>query len=260
MKTSFKTIFATAAVAAAVFISSSCSKDDGKYDMSYYFPSAVVTVKPLDAEGSSFYMQLDDKTTLKPVNITKSPYKGREVRAFVNYTVSDENSGEYDFAVKVNWIDSLLTKNMAPDKTPDNGKEYGNDPIEIIKGFPTVVEDGYMTLGFVTRTAGYGAKHGVNLIYTGNPDATDDADKYVVEFRHDANGDSYGNMAEGYAAFRLDGENGLPDTEGKTVKLTLKWISYSGEKSVQFDYCTRQSGGTGEDASDINTENLLKLQ
>lgn len=39
-------------------------------------------------------------------------------------------------------------------------------------------------------------------------------------------------------AFKLDG---LPDTEGKTVKLALKWKSFSGDKSAEFDYCTRKS-------------------
>ena len=33
----------------------------------------------------------------------------------------------------------------------------------------------------------------------------------------------------------------LPDTEGKTVKLKLKWKSFNGEKTAEFDYCTRKS-------------------
>ena len=249
MKTIFKTIIAVSSVAATSFISWSCMKDDGGYDMSLYFPSAVVTVKPLDAEGSSFYMQLDDKTTLKPVNITKSPYKEKEVRAFVNYNYTNDDSGEYDYAVNINWIDSLLTKQMADNTLEDIDKEYGTDPVEILRGW-TVVEDGYFTIDFATKTAGYGGKHWINLVYTGNPEATEDSEKYVVEFKHDADGDNYGRMAEGYVAFRLDGEYGLPDTEGKTVKLTLKWNSYSGPKSAPksatFNYCTRGSGASGD--------------
>lgn len=31
------------------------------------------------------------------------------------------------------------------------------------------------------------------------------------------------------------------DTEGKTVKLKLKWKSFNGEKTAEFDYCTRKS-------------------
>lgn len=43
---------------------------------------------------------------------------------------------------------------------------------------------------------------------------------YEVEFRHNAFGDVYGEPADGLVAFNLDS---LPDTEGKTVKLKLKW-------------------------------------
>ena len=275
MERRIKTLIAAAAIAATSIISWSCLKDDGPYyDMSYYYPNAVVTVKPLDDEGSSYYMQLDDNTTLMPLNIKSSPYKGKEVRAFVRYNETQEDAGEYDKAVNIVWIDSLRTKAMAPDMGDGNESAYGSDPVEIIKGFPTVVEDGYMTLGFVTMTAGYGARHDVNLIYTGNPDATEDSEKYVVEFRHNANGDNCGNLAEGYVAFRLDeieGKDGttegLPDTEGKTVKLTLKWNSIRyGDRSVQFDYCTRESSGEIEGAGEaegsgdgIDTASLLRL-
>ena len=275
MKTGIRTITAAAALGVAALISWSCSKPAGPPpDPPIHYPNAVVTVKPLDDKGSSFYMQLDDNTTLMPLNIKESPYKGKEVRAFVRYNETQEDAGEYDKAVNIVWIDSLRTKAMAPDLKEENSQKYGSDPVEIIKGFPTVVEDGYMTLGFVTMTAGYGARHDVNLIYTGNPDATEDSEKYVVEFRHNANGDNYGNLAEGYVAFRLDeieGKDGttegLPDTEGKTVKLTLKWNSIRyGDRSVQFDYCTRESSGEIEGAGEaegsgdgIDTASLLRL-
>ena len=51
-------------------------------------------------------------------------------------------------------------------------------------------------------------------------------------------GDVYGEPADGLVAFNLDS---LPDTEGKTVKLKLKWKSFNGEKTAEFDYCTRKS-------------------
>ena len=59
-----------------------------------------------------------------------------------------------------------------------------------------------------------------------------------MEFCHNAFGDTNGRMGDGLVAFKLDG---LPDTQGKTVKLTLKWNSFSGEKSAEFDYCTRKA-------------------
>lgn len=96
-----------------------------------------------------------------------------------------------------------------------------------------------------------GKKHFVNLLSTNNPD-----DPYEVEFRHNAYGDTYGQYGDGLVAFRL---SDLPDTEGKTVKLTLKWKSFSGEKSAQFDYCTRKSSG-GSDESLTEVRNNLNLQ
>ena len=59
---------------------------------------------------------------------------------------------------------------------------------------------------------------------------------YEVILYHDADGDVHGQVADGVIAFRL---NDLPDTEGETVDLTLRWNSFSGEKSAQFKYRTR---------------------
>lgn len=66
-----------------------------------------------------------------------------------------------------------------------------------------------------------GKAHFVNLLHVPEAD-----NPYVVEFRHNAYGDVYGREADALVAFSLDR---LPDTEGKTVKLTLKWNSFSGE-------------------------------
>ena len=81
-----------------------------------------------------------------------------------------------------------------------------------------------------------------------NPD-----NPYEVEFRHNAYGDTYGNPDDGLVAFKLDE---LPDTEGKTVKLKLKWKSFSGDKSAEFDYCTRKSVTPSEPAAAAVRSNL----
>lgn len=96
----------------------------------------------------------------------------------------------------------------------------------------TIAEDGYLTLRFATRW-GNGQPHFVNLISTQNPD-----NSYEVEFRHNAFGDTEGKMGDALVAFKLDE---LTDTQGETVKLKLKWNSFSGEKSAEFDYCTRKA-------------------
>lgn len=211
----------------------SCHKhEDNNHDI--YFPNALVTVKPIS--DNDFYLQLDDRTALLPVGTSRLPFGKKEVRALVNYTATEFPEGadkeKYAGAVKINWIDSLLTKQPKPDMGEDNDKTYGNDPVEIMKSWMTVVEDGYITLDFATVCGNPNIKHEVNLLTGGNPE-----NPYEVEFRHNAHGDICGTTGNGLVAFSLAG---LPDTEGKTVKLTLKWKSFSGPKSVEFDYCTRK--------------------
>lgn len=223
--------FIMAAALTSIMGLSSCLDDD---DENYYYinyPNALVTVKS-DA-NDSFFLQLDDSTTLLPVNLASSPFGDKEVRALANIEEVDEPSGAYTKAVHINWIDSILTKPIATDLGEENDQTYGTDPVEIVKDWVTIAEDGYLTLRFRTVWGAGFQPHFVNLLLGNNPD-----NPYEVEFRHNAYGDTYGESGDALVAFKLDG---LPDTEGKTVKLTLKWKSFSGDKSAEFDYCTRKS-------------------
>ena len=227
---------AASLLTAAAFSLQSCRDDQ---DDSIYFPSALVTVKP-DAENTSFRMQLDEETELWPVNIRKSPFGTKEVRALVNYREPTDaelkEGGIYAGLVHVyvNWIDSVLTKpldvNLGAEK---NRQVYGDDPVEIVNDWVTVAEDGYLTLRIRTRWGWQ--KHRLTLVYR------DDADSpYVVRFHHDANNDPGDRVGDALVAFRLED---LPDTKGETVDLTLEWNSFSGPKSAKFKYCTRKASG-----------------
>lgn len=226
MKT-LKFILITVGIACSTLFLQSClDDDDDNWNLRY--PNALVTVKPINA--NSFYLQLDDSTTLLPTNISSSPYGSKEVRALVNVKETGEPGAGYDKAVYINWMDSILTKTIAPDLGSDNDEIYGTDPIEIINDWVTIVEDGYLTLRFRSIYGNSGKAHFVNLL------ATDPANPYEVEFRHNAYGDTYGTERDALVAFNL---NSLPDTGGATVKLKLKWKSFSGDKSIEFDYRTR---------------------
>lgn len=252
-----KILLAVALPAVALTVQSCLNDDDSYYDsLALMQPNAIVTVKPLD--GGGFYMQLDDNTTLKPLNMDKSPYK-TETRAFVNYVESDADGGDYDQAVNINWIDSLLTKPMVqvPETVEDLDAEYGNDPVEILRSWATLIEDGYFTINFMTCTNGGSTKHRVNLI---QPDPTK---PYELEFRHDADGDTAGMRAQGVAAFKLSALNLV---QGEKITITLKWKSYSGEKSYDFEYTPGESVSSGEGGSgdggdtDAGTANVLSLE
>lgn len=207
----------------------SCSTDD---DNDWYWssvPNALVTVK---LAGDGCYLQLDDSTTLLPTNL-KKPFGDKEVRALVNYTVSNQKDPKYSAVVNVNWIDSILTKKPVPSLATEkeNDEKYGNDAVDIVRDWVTLAEDGYLTLRFRTLWGGVKA-HTINLVADVNP-----KNPYEVELRHNANGDPLLRWGDGLVAFDLN--DILPDTHGKTVKLTIKWKSTAGNKSVDFDYCSR---------------------
>ena len=152
----------------------------------------------------------------------------------MNFDETNESSGIYSKAVNINWIDSILTKPIAPDLgVTSNDSIYGSDPVEIVNDWVTIAEDGYLTLRFRTIWGDRNKAHFVNLLTGKDPE-----NPYEVEFRHNAYGDVYGAYADGLVAFKLDS---LPDTNGNTVKLKLKWKSFDGDKSVEFNYCSRKS-------------------
>lgn len=216
----------------SVFTLGSCNNDDDYIWVGYPpLPNALVTVKPID--GGGFYMQLDDSTTMYPVNMNVAPYGDKEVRALVSVREVKPEVEGYSKSVFVNWLDSILTKQAVPYPADGDVSEYGDDAIEIVRDWVNIAEDGYLTLRFRTRWGDGGVPHYVNLLTGVNPD-----DPYEVEFKHNAFGDVNGIMGDALVAFRL---SDLPDTEGKTVKLTLKYKSFSGEKSVTFDYCSRKA-------------------
>lgn len=224
-----KTLLLTVTLS-GTFALSSCLDDDDNYYYNMGAYNGIVTAKT-DTDGT-FFLQLDDSTTLLPANIASSPFGDKEVRALLNFDYAEESPGKYDKAAHVFWIDSILTKPMATDLGEKNDSVYGTDPIDIVSDWVNIAEDGYLNLHFRFVTNHTGNKHFVNLLPTNNPD-----NPYEVEFRHNAYGDNYGKPGDGMVAFKLDA---LPDTEGKTVKLKLKWKSYSGEKTAEFNYRSPQ--------------------
>ncbi len=223
MKTKLWMMSALVALVAAAALQS-CNDDDDNRNLAY--PNALVTLKT-NASGT-FFLQLDDSTTVIPTNMKASPYGKKEVRALANINMDAKEPKDHVKSGYVNWLDSILTKNMAPNLGDKNDATYGNDPVELVKDWTTLVEDGYLTLRFRTYF-GYGKRHVLNLIPTGKP--------YEVELRHNAQGDDRRVVRDGLVAFRL---SSLPDTQGKEVELTVKWKSFNGDKSAKFKYRTRK--------------------
>ncbi len=193
----------------------------------------IVTVKP--TSDDAYYLQLDDNTTLWPVNITK-PAVSKEHRALVYFTRLSDSIPGYSHAVKLLRMDSVLTKTIAPNLGVENDSIYGADPVRMHENSVwskggVWIEDGYLNINFITYFGG-NKKHYLNLI-----PKTDSSNPYALEFRHHAFDDPKTTEQEGLVAFRL---NDLPSTDGETVKLQLTYLSYEGEKTIELDYKTRE--------------------
>ena len=231
-----KTLMLLMVVALTAVSLQSCDDDDDDYYPA--FNLATVTLKAPKVDGGKWFMQLDDSTTLEATNIASHPYDNRELRAYIRYNdIKDMASAPAStsaiqkmYSVNVLTIDTILTKKMDP-MVENTAEEYGSDPVEVVNSWETVAEDGYMNIRFRTRF-GYNGKHRMTLVHR-----TDAEDPYTVEFLHDANGDTNGQVADGMVTFRLDDSF----NEGNDpIEITLKWKSYSGEKSAKFKYTPRK--------------------
>lgn len=206
-----------------IFTQHSCSTIDD--DEAINRPTALVTVRPA-IDNDTFVMQLNDSVTLRPTNLKDSPFGQKEVRALVNYTPEEGNQNSR--SVYVNWIDSIRTKQPVQSQGAlVDAQQYGNDPIDIVRDWVTVAEDGYLTLRIRTAWGNAKVKHNINLL-TG----TDPNNPYEVELRHDAKGDVGGRVGDALIAFNL---NKMPHEGKQKLRFTLKWKSYLGDKSLNFD-------------------------
>lgn len=236
--------------AVALFASSmmfqSCLDNDDNDAASLGYPTAIVTVCPTNAGG--FEMRLDDKTTLYPSNMTTSPYGAKEVRALVNYTVDKNNEIDGAQYVSVNWLDSIRTKYPDVSLGEADAVTFGKDPIEIVKDWVTVAEDGYLTLRVRTIWGVGNNPHHISLLTGVNPD-----NPFELELRHDAKGDVSGDWKDALIAFNL---NLLPRNNGEMEKIKLRWNSFSGEKSAEFDIRLRPDIDAAEAAGFVSAASL----
>ena len=222
MRITKKTILAIGLIASSLTLNS-CDDNDNNEVLRR--PTALVTVYPSAPDG--FFMQLDESTSLVPTNMKASPFGDKKVRALVNYTIEERSYGGNQQSVYVNWIDSIRTKQpvMTQGSEEKNAKAFGNDPIEIVRDWVSVAEDGYVTLRIRTLWGGT-TKHVINLVSGVNKDNV-----YEFDLRHNAQGDTNGRMGDALIAFDL---NSLWKEHPKELKIKLNWLSFSGKKSVEL--------------------------
>jgi len=199
-----------------------CLNDDG-YSLDY-LQVDIATARPLD--DRSFYLTMDDSTTLwpaAPIGLHFQPDKNQ--RVLINYTLLGDHFQGYDYAIKVNRIDTILTKPIAESMGSQNDSIYGTDPVGIAAIW---VGDGFLNIEYKAFFSG-NVKHRVNLVR----DLTSSDTPYRLEFKHNAFNDQIsGYLSNAIVAFDLS----EVDTEGKDVKLLIKVETFNGTKEYERDY------------------------
>jgi len=219
-----------AVVALALLLSAiSCKKEQSGVSM-----QAVVTVKT--SSSSECYFQLDDKTILKPDNMSGSPYE-KQTRAHLLYfdygKISESNELDPTEIRKISVYDiaQILTKDPVESEGPMiDPVKYGNDPMDIVKTYATVVEDGYITICFRSLWGITGKSHTFNLVK--NVDSTD---PYLFELRQNYNEDApAGIVMFGYVAFDI---SDIISDHTKTYNISVRHIGTDGiTKTAKFVY------------------------
>lgn len=220
----YKTKLCILGLLAGMFGFQSCLDNDNDEPTGY--PNAVVTVRT--TQTGETYLQLDDETSLFPENVTGKLFKGKQVRALVNYTVLDKATPGFTKTVRLNYIDSIRSKEMAMVSADRPLSSYADDPIDIVNDWTTVLEDGYLTLRVRAPWSIATHPHGLYLVGGTNAD-----NPYEVVLRHDANGDTYGAPADALIAFDLAAY--VPRTPEPGTMLTVKWKSPMGMKEAKFE-------------------------
>ncbi len=221
MKT-LKKLFVLSGIALVTLTFNSCLDDDS-YSLDKMWMS-MATARPIS--DNSFDLTLDDGTTLwpgAPLYINYQP--NRPQRVFINYTILGDNFQGYDHAIKLNLIDTVLTKEIAPNLGIQNDSIYGNDPVEIVNLW---VGDGFLNFEYKAHFSGQ-VKHYVNLIQ----DSLASDTPYKLEFRHNAyTDDVYHPLRSGFVAYDLS----PIDTEGQDINLVIKVNTFEGEKTFERKY------------------------
>ena len=246
-------VSAIAIMASAVMVSSCDDNDDIKN-----VASAIVTVKD-DGNGQA-YFQVDDKTFVKPTNITGMPFGKKEVRALTQFQLIDAANGSKsnvnELSAKVLWIDSVLTKPTVPSTLiqVDDEAKYGNDPFEISKNWITVAEDGYVTVQILTRWGFGNVRHRINLVRN----ISGGRDPYEFRLCHDANGDT-GNRY-GYAIVAFNIKDIIQEAGEQPEEIHIFYNSFSGQKAINLKYGGNGGNNATNDSDVSKDNNVVALQ
>ena len=222
---------------ALVLMLPACSKGEYAVDNQlgperYGEPSqeAGVAIGTLRSRDGVRFIRLDGVTCSQIMNGNEVKDIPDGTRVFLQYRcIVAPTVAVADFcadAILVEWASPLDVGAVTDKPYERNVKTAGDDPVDILTDWMTSLEDGFLTLHYSIPTSG-SVKHDFSI----HPGKS----AYEWQLVHNAHGDTKGSLNEGIVCF--DVSQWLPDTDGKTVQLSLDYIDLNNtNKRLTVEY------------------------
>lgn len=196
------------------------------------FAVSYATVK---RATNTYYLKLDSGAKLW-VSAGYLGYNGLDgQRVIANYTILSDGNGEFDYYVKVNGLDELLTKNIEQVKSEKDDADFGNDNLYGLNDI--WFGGGYVNVDFSYVLPKTAQKHRISLVENMLKESPEDGYMYL-ELRYNTYDNLSSYYSRGIACFstqsvELDGKKGFKvmwkDRDGKEQIATL---DFSNKKKI----------------------------
>lgn len=210
-----------------LFATTSCEKENSSYPLGdFLIELGVVSV---DNNGS-YYFTLDDgqKLWCSTCNIKRLGIRPNQ-RVLVNYTKLNDQATNFDLVVRLNDLDTILTKPIIR-MSPGIEDSIGDDPIQV---YDIWASGGFAN--FYYSFSGGATRHLINLVV----DSTETQGPITLRLRHNSKGDSLNYRYSGYICFRL--ESLREHIHRDSISFRLKYKTTNGEMlSKVFAYKFKQ--------------------
>ncbi|WP_294143180.1 NigD-like protein [uncultured Sanguibacteroides sp.] len=209
-----------------VFVVASC--DDDGYSLSKFWVSYGVVHK---SDEDNYTIKLDNGSVIYPSYSNVPAQKLQDsTRLLVDFTILQDAipGGKFDYYVRINGIEQILTKNILP---------YSEEILDSLGSDPVIVNDYWIAQDFLTIEfffAGGLAHHMINL--TQHQELTEDG-KVLLEFHHNANGDTDRYKLNSAVAFPL---NKVFSEVTDSVQLRVRYKGFDREEHFDITYRPRK--------------------
>lgn len=201
------------------FVFTSCEKDNSYPLGDFLIELGVVS----ENNNGAYYFTIDNGNKLwcSTCNVNRLGIKPNQ-RVLINYTKLSAQSSNYDLIIRLNDIDTILTKAIIP-ISPAIEDSVGDDPIQIY--------DAWASAGFANfyySFTGGATRHLINLVV----DPTHPQEPLTLELRHNNKNDSLTYRYSGYISFRLESLKHYVNTD--STRFRLRYKTNSGETLSQI--------------------------